>query len=372
MAGASRRSQTSVNDALHSEPERFELLQAIRLLERAAAVWAGEATGRRSTRIGFDYDPRDEGLFLRSAPELGFPTTEIVGIDLSNGRHELVVTLMGLMGVSGVLPTQYAQLVLESQRHKHTALRDFLDLFNHRALSLFIRAAMKYRLPFSYERAAVRRLGSTPAERSRWVVDAGSDAIGSVLRALVGIGQPSLQYRQQVPDDTLAFYCGYLARSVRSAHGLERMLSAHFGQPLRVAQFQGRWMSWQESEQTRLEATPSAEKNFATLGRTAVLGSRTWDVQSSFRIEVGPLDYAEFREYLPGGRRFAELGALTRTFVGPAMSFTVQLTLKASEIPESVLLGDGQPGGPALGRNFWLCARQPQGDASDAVFDVED
>ena len=43
---------------------------------------------------------------------------------------------------------------------KDYALRDFLDIFNHRALSLFYRAWQKYRFPFAYEDLAIRQSGA--------------------------------------------------------------------------------------------------------------------------------------------------------------------------------------------------------------------
>jgi type VI secretion system protein ImpH len=66
----------------------------------------------------------------------------------------------------------------------------------------------------------------------------------------------------------------------------------------------------------------------------------------------------------------AQLAALTRTYVGPALSFDVQLTLKGSEVPALVLSAE-KASGPRLGWNTWLPMRGPRGDASDAIFLVQ-
>ena len=355
MATAGRRPDADLIEALRLTPGRFELLQAVRLLERAAAA----APAAAAARLGFDGDPRREALVLRAALELGFPSSDIVKLDLTDSRPELTVSVMGLVGACGVLPAQYSQLVLDAYRAKNAAPRDFLDLFNHRALSLFVRAAAKYRLPLSYER------GATTADDR--------DAIGTALRALVGIGQPSLQRRQKLSDETLLFYCGHLARHTRPAASLGGMLSEYFGQPVRIAQFQGRWVSWRANERTRLSRGGAAGGAYATLGRTAVIGMQVWDVQSSFRISLGPLGYEEFLQFLPGGVQLGELAALTRAHVGPAFSFDVQLTLKGSEVPPLRLArpGDGQSGA-RLGLNTWLPTSTARGDAVDAVFAIDD
>ena len=78
----------------------------------------------------------------------------------------------------GSLPTRYAELILERPRSKNRALRDFLDLFNHRLVSLFYRAWEKHRFP-----VRVRAVGPAPALFER------------ALFALMGLGTDGLRGR---------------------------------------------------------------------------------------------------------------------------------------------------------------------------------
>jgi type VI secretion system protein ImpH len=341
-------------EALRAAPERFDFIQAVRILERAARRAAIDSGGEIPALVGFDHDPRRESMLLRAVMELAFPATEVLQVDDAGRKPELTVTMMGLNGVSGVLPGHYSRLVLEAFRDKNSAPRDFLDIFNHRALSLFVRAAEKYRLPLAFERAGSQ----------------GKDSISTLLLALVGMRGPALRHRQAIPDETLVFYAGHFAQRNRTAAGLRRMLSEHFARPVGIKQFQGHWANLLLGEQTRLGGSVGDSRRYATLGVNAMLGSRVWDVQGSFRVQLGPLNYTQFKSFMPGAEQMAQLAALTRTYVGPALSFDVQVTLKASEVP-GLVLSNNKEAGRRLGWNTWLPTRGARGDAGEAIFRVE-
>ena len=356
MAPPRRRPDASLIEALRAEPERFEFVQAVRILERAAERMASDARFAEPGRIGADHDPRSEAVVLRAAIELAFPTAEVIGLDETGRKPELSVTVMGLHGPSGVLPGHYSQHVLEAQRDKNGALRDFFDMLNHRALSLFARASDKYRLPLAYERGGARTV----------------DPITAAVLALVGMRQAALRSRQALRDETLAFYAGAFSQRRPTASALGAMLSEYFDRPVRIRQFRGRWTGLARAEQTRLgPVRREGLGRFQQLGVDAVAGARVYDVQGSFRVELGPLDYAAFRDFMPDGPLMAELVAFTRTYVGPALGFDVRLTLKASEIPPLALAHD-RAAAPRLGWNTWLPEKGRRDDPRDAVFATEE
>jgi type VI secretion system protein ImpH len=361
MATESGRSDAPLIDALAATPERFELIQAVRLLERAAALAArvqGDEDGayaRQSPRVGGDTEPRAEAVRLRAALDLTFPATELTAYETgevaeggAEGRPALTVAAMGLNGPSGVLPVYYSEMVLEAQRGRNLAMRDFLDMFNHRAVSLFVRAADKYRIAMGFERSG----------------GAASDPISGALYALIGLGEPSLKGRLPASDATLAYYAGHYAHHPRTAGALGQILSDYFERTARILQFRESWGTLPPHEQTQLGG------GYAQLGVDAVCGSRVLDVQSAFRISLGPLTYEQFMAFLPGTPQMAELNALTRAYVGPALIFDIQLVLAAEEVPPLAFSSDPAKGG-RLGWNTWLPTTGPRADADEAVFEGE-
>jgi type VI secretion system protein ImpH len=352
MATARRRPGTALIDRLFEEPHAFEFFQAVQVLERAARRATDAPEGGR---VGEDLNPRHEAVRFGAYQALVFPTAAVLDAtppdaDRTSRPPFLAVGFLGLTGPSGVLPQHYTELLIRSLRDKSLSLRDFFDLFNHRLISLFHRAWEKYRLPAAYERHAP-----------------GEDPVTSCLMALAGLDTPHLRGRLAVADEAIAHYVGHYAHWPRSVVALEAILSDFFERPVRIEQFRGRWAWLARDELTVLASRALPEGSFAQLGVSAVVGERMWDVQGSFRIRVGPVNYRQFIALMPGGQELAQLVDLTRLFVGPTFSFDMQLTLAKEEVPFLALAREGAYV-PRLGWNTWLKHEAYRHDVSDAVF----
>jgi type VI secretion system protein ImpH len=343
----------STSDALLHEPYRFDFFQAVRLLETAARERSEHDRRHPSAPVGGDAAPGREHVRFRALPSQAFAPAPVsrVAESADRGPAEAVVTFFGMTGPQGALPAQYTSQVLRRLRDKDRSLRDFLDLFNHRALSLFVRAWEKYRLPFAYERAA--RAG-------------GTDPVSRVVYCLTGHGTDGLRGRQEVPDEAFLFYAGHFAHRPRSAAALEAVLADYFGLPVEVQQASGQWLTLDDADRSRLPDGDGPGLN-CELGVSLVVGERVWDVQSKFRLRVGPLTYAQFRRFMPDGDGLRALVQLTRSFVGPDVDFDMVPLLRPTEAPACVLGGDG-PDGPRLGWNTWLHEVDATGPLADAVF----
>ena len=254
--------QTGLGEILSREPYRFEFFQAVRLLSRAFPD--REPVGRLA-------NPQQEVLRFRAHASMAFPASEIQGLALASGApHSMIVNFMGLTGPMGALPLYYTELVIQRIRVRDTAMRDFLDTFNHRIVSLFYQAWEKYRFTIAYERGE-------------------QDRFSHCLLDLIGLGTPGLQRRQAVLDDALIYYAGLLALHARSAQALTQILMDYFEVPAEVVQLTGGWYSLDRPSQCCFE---NANAYSEQLGVGAVVGDEIWDPQSAAKIVLGPLPAA--------------------------------------------------------------------------------
>ncbi len=366
------KSVRTLEERLFGDPCSFDFFQAVRILHRLDPSRA---------RIGGGGPPSREAVRFRTRPDLVFPPSAIY--DLARGEDGspplLTQPFFGLVGINGVLPRHYSELLTRVEREtKHPerfALRDFLEIFNHRLLSLFYRAWEKYRFAFAFEHGDYEK--------------ADPDSFSKALFSVVGLGQPQLRKRlaillprgvrraeaprRAIDDISLFYYAGALAHRPRTALMLENVLADYFGRPARVLQFQGRRLRLEPVNQTRLGVLGGN----AELGVSTIAGERVWNAHNKIRIRVGPLDYASFDAYLPERGHPERRGSifltalLTRLYVGPELDFDVQLVLRAADVRPTQLNGAANPG-PRLGWNVWLQSRPCARDADDAVFESED
>jgi type VI secretion system protein ImpH len=258
-----------------------------------------------------------------------------------DGPYRMTVTLLGLFGPQRVLPSFIEDLLDEEERQRKSALRDFLDIFHHRFLTLDYCGWEKLQFPFTYERA-LSAASRDPKANS----EAGSDPLIEHVLSRVGLTPP-----EGIAPESLIFYAPLLTLQTRSASALEQILSNLFGVTVRVAPFEGR-------------TAPEGQED------SLLHGEPTPGLLMSFRLIVGPiLTLARYVFFLPGHEGLRALVRWTRMFVGQRLSFDVQLVLDASTVPYPILAADDaevvppEPSGEALGYpGFldWAC--WPAGD----------
>jgi type VI secretion system protein ImpH len=363
MAVANGRTSAAVIRQLFREPYRFDFFQAVRLLDSHAR---SEAETRRRFSVGHDSAPAQEIVRFRVPASLSFAAASIVGLVAPDGETaeriappEMTVPFLGLTGPSGVLPQHYTALLIDRchVKHKDYALREYFDLFHHRLISLFYRAWEKNHFQFAFERVQLEKPGEL-------------DDFTFALYSLVGLGTDNLRRRMAFDDEAALYYGGYFAHFPRNAISLECLLNDYWAIPVAVQQFRGQWLYLSEDEQTALPTVVRPTGLNCALGVSALVGTRVWNVQSMFRIRIGPVTYAEFREFMPIGRRLLPLCQLTRLYAGMELDFDVQVVLKKEEVPWCELQADPAVA-PRLGWNTWVRSGPMQRDAEEAVFRLE-
>ena len=331
-----------LHQKLLDEPYRFEFFQAVRLLEKIFP-------DRRP--VGREALPHEEITRFRSRMSLSFPASEIQ--ELKNGfdehtereKLEMYINFMGMVGISGVLPVHYTELIMERVRYRDTAMWTFLDIFTHRSVSMFFRAWEKYRFPVAYER--------------------GEDNFTGFLFDVAGLGTRGLRGRMDLDDESLLPYGGLIAQKPHSATALGNILSDYFRIKAKILQFFGQWLDLDGASITKLGQANSG------LGTTAIVGTRVWEQQSKFRIVLGALSFNEFQAFLPSGTAYKPLKSIVRFMHGAEFDFDVQLVLQAKQVPSTILTTRALRR-PMLGWTSYLKTKPFAEDDEQVVLKIDD
>ncbi|MBN2490941.1 MAG: type VI secretion system baseplate subunit TssG [Planctomycetes bacterium] len=364
MAPEGGKKDAPVAARLLREAFRFDFFQAVRVLERWVREQARAQGSPPPEPVGADGNPAREAVRFRCWQSLGFPAGSVVEIRLPKGqegeskhRWDMWVSFLGLTGPQGALPDRYTRLVIERNRERNLSLPAFLDLFNHRLVSFFFRAWEKYRFPFVYERAR-REAAARP------------DPFTTVFYSLVGLGTPGVRGQLKIRDELFLLYAGLFADGRRPALSLERVLGDAFDVPVTIRPFHGEWLDIRREDRSILPGAGRTEGANCLLGRDAVLGSRVWDVGGRFRVRVGPLHYRQYLRILPNGDMLKPFCQMVRAFVGPELTFDVQVVLEGGEVPRWTL--GGSEGHQAhLGWTTWLHALPMERGVDDSVFALD-
>lgn len=326
---------------LRDEPFAFRFYQAVWLVEQLHPQCneVGGTAKPSSEVVRFSVYPSQveldgletaapDGQEWRFHSRLAFPASEILEIDWRVRPPKMCVNFMGLTGPKGVLPQVYTELVEEriNPPHRDYALRDFLDIFNHRVISLFYNAWKRSRLPVDIGR--YRRC----------------------FMSLVGLGTEALENRQSVPDDAYVFFTGLFALQPRSAVSLEQILADYFRVPVDVEQFVGAWYPLRWDSTFHFEELEDPD---VSLGTGVVVGDEVWDQQSRITIQLGPLTMKQYEEFLPGKAGHRRLRDIVRFFTRDEHGFDLRLVLLRQDVPPCDLLGDVR-----LGWTSWVNNRR--------------
>ena len=354
----------SVIDWLLEEGYRFDFFQAVRLLEiffspekslqdevielddelSVSPSLGGEASRLLPPSARRNGEAERDFVRFKSAVCLNFPTSDIDDVKIrglkagEKLRAEMTVNLMGLAGALGPLDMPTTELIIERISKRDTGFKDFLDIFNHRLISLLYR---------------IRKIHHIGLENE----PPGQDKVSRYLFSIIGLGTEGLMGRMQVRDRSLLHYAGILGQNQRSLVGLERILADYFNIEVKGHQFCGQWYDLDEAQWTRIGETGHNQ----VLGQDpVVLGTRVWDQQAKLEIQLGPLTLEQFLNFIPTGWGFHALCNLTRFYLGDTLDVNFRLVLKGDEVPPPVL---GMVDEPRLGWTSWLTVPEAHTEA---------
>lgn len=265
-------------------------------------------------------DPNGERVRFRANPSLGYPAGDVARLDWDEDhrRLDVVVNFLGVYGPSSPLPPFYTEEVIDDAGDGGV-LGTFLDLFNHRLVSLLVRIHKNQR------------------HYLRYTSDA-SDPISLAVASLMGLLPKGAAGRRV----SLMPYAGLLTCYSLSASIIATVISQCINLPVRIEEFVSRTITIPLNSRSRLGANPPE------LGTDFIVGSEVEDFRGKFRVVIGPLDREEFYSILPDQPLFASVLQLIELALRDPLAFDISLTLKEGT-PPAFLLGESR-----LGWDIWL------------------
>ena len=290
---------------------------------------------REDATLGNSTDIDREPVLFRSGSSLGFPGQAASGIDEREGKTAITTALFSLLGPIGALPYVYSEEVSRADRANDTAMREFFDIFNHRSASLMYRAWRKNRMWLE------KQPGASRDQQLK---------LSGMLEGFSGVSDlPSRIAWLDMERSRVLSCADLLSRRVRNARGLRQLLTRQFGMRFRIEEFVGNWEALPEEARSVFSPTGSALR----LGYNTIVGTRTWQVQSTFRVIIAHPTQAQYRELQPGSESLRRMQLAVRLYCTPELSFRIQIVVRGDTIEPGQL---GAPGGGAamLGWNTVL------------------
>ena len=322
--------------ALLTKGHEFSLIQAASLIQKYTDSQSGNGayfdSGKPLSRVDYYRDPSKEKVRFRAARGFGFPASEIAQISLENmhgieskegQRYVIEATCLGLYGPSSPLPDYINERLLARDRDTK-ALRDFLDIFNHRLFVLLCHISTRYRHSRSFDGKA-------------------TDELSLYCSALVGEHSP--------PENPVCVDRSHLLRNIAtfssfnlSASKLEYLISNRFNDmPIRITEFELCTVVIPKELKFRLGSTQNR------LGESMLIGDHMMTCDAKIGVEIGPLDNTEWDNFLPSGdsRKILEI------FLARMLPRSLGWNLILRSRPENIIPSSlGHRG--CLARNAWL------------------
>ncbi len=288
--------------------------------------------------LGTTLSPEDDPVRFRPHPGMGFPASEIKGVEWDAVNPALPptvrTTFLGLYGVDSPLPTGYLDDIAQ-RREGHEAVEQFLDIFNHRVMTQFYRIWRKYSYPASFAAG-------------------GTDNTSQCLLGLIGLGVPGAARQISTPVSRFLALLSTMRLPTRTAEGVTALVKllapatraevrAHYPQRVAVA------------APARL-----GKGNPVSLSQRQVLGRSASDANSQLLLIFYTDSHDEAMSWMENGQLHSDLLVLLRVYLGWRCTARLQLRLPrhllpAARLGRQVQLGRNGILGPGAGNAHSAC-----------------
>ena len=281
-------------------------------------------------RLGKAARPTQENVRFGQTPYLHFPPTEVAEIRQGNGNAEaLIMTyFFGLLGVNGPMPLEFTDYVFQrSHNYYDQTWRRFLDIINHRFLTLFYRAWAENEQAVSFDRAD-------------------DDKITDIIRALAGTPSDMFSVNRTFPYLT-ANFANHFGRFIKSRSSLEEILSHVVKADLKINDFVVSSYDIPKNARCRL-----GNRETSVLGQNIQLGRTYMSATREFEIEIGPMSFTESIKWMPGTKGFDLINKIVTAYLDRPLGYSLTFIVIGKTVPE--VRFEGIDKGVRLGRGFFI------------------
>jgi len=324
---------------LPKEVWRYDPFFALYLLERKLGPLA-HPPGRRQPSPQRKSEIRQEQIRLRPSTSLAQQVTHLQSMSWREAsatrprRAVVEVNFFGLYGAASPLPQWYSQAVVREEqlaREDHgegvsldgmVPCRSFLDIFNHRLLTLYYQAWLHNRYHLAYQ-------------------PRGEDLLSRTLLSCSGVRSRIAA----IPSHRLLRYLPLLLLRNRPASALSALLACEFQERLAAEPR----CTIRVSQLLPPQRIPLPSEQHARLGKVSlsshvVMGRSTLNSTGQLGLSIGPLSYDKLSLLIPEADRPASLlqetVALVRLFVRQPLTLVLSIEVPRFMVPQ-VILGRG-------------------------------
>jgi type VI secretion system protein ImpH len=258
-----------------------------------------------------------------------YPPTDIKKVYSTNGFLHYVLTFMGLYGVNSPIPRCYHEQVAMQKRilgPGEVPIQNFLDIFNNRFYWLYYQAWKKYRFYL--------QLNGRPDNK-----------ISERINSFTGISYETKQGKTSGKLHNFFFlkFSGIFSLRARNKSGLMILLSYIFPEyTIKVREFVSQWI--------KLSGIPGLGERTGRLGESIFIGRSTLDYSSRIALEIGPISFQDYLDFLPGTQNSDTLAELLNIYLNDGLEFNFEFSIR-SETIEATAWNDERL---KLGTSLWL------------------
>ncbi len=318
MEPNSRRDNSGIADDILRHGAEYHVWQA---------VWLSENISKKDNPDRKDYLLDQKGLKFRPTQNYDYPPRDIRSVSFENGEIKFILNFLGLYGINSPLPRCYHEQIVFQEKilgEGNIPLQNFLDIFNNRFYWLYYQSWKKYRFYLHLNGDSHNKI----SER---------------INSFIGRGSFTKKESSEISDFTLLKFAGVFSQRVRNKEGLRILLSHIFPDfRIKIKEFVLHWVE--------LVDVPSLGNDDFKLGKNSFAGRSTVDYMSRIGLEIGPVSFEDYLNFLPGTSNAKKLNELLRLYLNDGLEYDVKFKIKADTIV-SISWNDDRL---KLGSTFWL------------------